>query len=153
MEEWMKWVEYLSYGTIISYTAHSVLECEDSVDKEGIRGTLHQLFSSLSCSKPCVHHFFICQEFDECKIQKKFFFFFTFRWPKKSILKIKTIILMRDRGTEAAMEKIFEENYSRKNEPQFIPPTPPEEPELGQKDSSVYPFYGPPSLQPPKVVP
>lgn len=57
------------------------------------------------------------------------------------------------------MEKIYEDNYARKNEPRFIPPPPLDE-DIGPPTPpdtysmlSGQPFYGPPSIQPLRVVP
>lgn len=76
------------------------------------------------------------------------------------MLKLETIIVIQDRGAEAGMEKIFEDNYARKNEPKFIPPPPLEEDPVALATSldiqhllSGQPFYGPPSIQPIRVVP
>ncbi|ODN02722.1 Leucine-rich repeat-containing protein 9 [Orchesella cincta] len=52
VEEWIKWIEYQSYGSIQAYVAHSVLDLASSKDVENIRATIHQLISGLSCSKP-----------------------------------------------------------------------------------------------------
>jgi hypothetical protein len=56
------------------------------------------------------------------------------------------------------MEKIFEDNYARKNEPKFIPPPLLEEnlvqnSEVLQNQPIGHQFYGPPVLLPYKVVP
>ncbi|XP_035703080.1 leucine-rich repeat-containing protein 9-like [Folsomia candida] len=133
MDEWTKWLEFKSFGTIRAYISQSVTDLDSSKDEDDFRDTMHQLISALSCKK---------------------------QWPRNTLLKLETIIVIQDRGAEAGMEKIFEDNYARKNEPKFIPPPPLEEDPVALATSldiqhllSGQPFYGPPSIQPIRVVP
>lgn len=111
----MKWIEFQSYGSVQGYLAHSVLDLASSKDTDNIRATVHQLISGLSCTKP---------------------------WPDDTLLKVETITVIRDRGSELGMEKTYNAYYANDSEPQFIPP-PPDSAPMEPPTMSVNPVIPP----------
>lgn len=51
MDEWTKWLEFKSFGTIRAYISQSVTDLDSSKDEDDFRDTMHQLISALSCKK------------------------------------------------------------------------------------------------------
>jgi hypothetical protein len=65
---------------------------------------------------------------------------------------VESIVVLQDKGAEEGMNKTYEDHFARQNEPKFIPPPPEEVEVVAQDPQANYPFYGPPSVQTPKVV-
>ncbi|CAG7734796.1 unnamed protein product [Allacma fusca] len=93
-EKWMKWLEFQTYGNTQCRISHSV-HGAFLADCGSLCVAIHELLSALACPG---------------------------LWPQNSMLKIETVLTIRDKGMEAGMERVFFDNFAHKDEPKFIPP-------------------------------
>jgi len=52
VEEWLKWLEFTTCGAFVGSVASSVTDPEGVLDKDNVRGAMHQIISSMSCAGP-----------------------------------------------------------------------------------------------------